>query len=101
MQISNKLNFKTLYDALSFTNNVQGNTKLVKSTSVQGLVQNSLRAFFTNFLKPSLTCKLGNPLDDWVKSTSLTNHPAGYIIRALTRALKICWIRPWMIQTNF
>ena len=40
---------------------------------------------FTNILTSGLTCKLGNQLDDWLKSTSPDNHPAGYIILLLSR----------------
>ena len=49
----------------------------------------ALRALFTNLLILWLTCELCNPLDDWLESTSPTNHPAGYIIRGVTRELKI------------
>ena len=41
------------------------------------------------FLTLGVTCKLDNPLDDWLKSGSPTNHPTGYLIRGLTRKLKI------------
>ena len=48
----------------------------------------TLRTLFTNFLSPGLTCDLCNTLHDWLKPTSATNHPAGYIIGELTRELK-------------
>ena len=44
-----------------------------------------LWALFTKVLTPRLTCELCNPLDDWFESTSLINHPAGYIISGLIR----------------
>ena len=49
----------------------------------------SFRVLFTNFLTPGLTCELCNPLDDWLESAGLTNHPAGHVIRGLTQELKI------------
>ena len=48
-----------------------------------------LRALFIHFLILGLTCKLDNPLDDWLELTSPTNHSAGYIIRGLIQELKI------------
>ena len=37
-----------------------------------------------------------NPFDDWLESTSPTNHPADYEILGLIRECKISWIRPIM-----
>ena len=33
-----------------------------------------LRGLFDKFLTPELNFELDNPLDDWLKSTSPTNH---------------------------
>ena len=44
-----------------------------------------------------LTCKLCNPFDDWLETTSPTNHPVDYIICGLDRELKISWIRPYVL----
>ena len=49
----------------------------------------TLRALFTNFLTPGLILEFFNPLDDWLESTSPTNHPADYKIRGLTQEFKI------------
>ena len=49
----------------------------------------SIRAWFTKFLTPGLIRKLGNPLDDWLDWLIPTNHREGYLIRRLTRELKI------------
>ena len=49
----------------------------------------SLRTLVSNFLTLGLTREFCNPLDDWLESTSSTNHPADYKIRRLTRELKI------------
>ena len=42
----------------------------------------------TKFLTSGLTCKLYNPLDDWLQSTGPTNHSADYKIHGLTEELK-------------
>ena len=47
------------------------------------------RALFSNFLILGLTGEFCNPLDNWLESTSPTNHPADYKIRGLTQELKI------------
>ena len=48
----------------------------------------NLSALFNNFLTPELSCQSCNTLDDWLKSTSTTNHQAGYVIHGLTQELK-------------
>ena len=48
----------------------------------------TFRALFTNFLAPGLTRELCSTLDDWLESTSPTNHPAVYVIRELIREFK-------------
>ena len=53
------------------------------------LFSRTLRALFTNFLTLVLTRKFCNPFDDWLESTSPTNHLTDYKIRELTRELKI------------
>ena len=50
---------------------------------------NRHRPLFTKFLTPGLTRELCNQRNDWLESTSSTNHPADYIIRGLTQELKI------------
>ena len=50
----------------------------------QNLISETLKSLFIKFLTPVLTCELKNSLDDWLKSTSPTNHAAGY---------QICWLR--------
>ena len=44
---------------------------------------------FTKFLTPGIAYELCNRVDDWLESTSPTNHIAGFIIRGLSRLLKI------------
>ena len=50
----------------------------------------TLWALFTTFLTSRLICELNNLLNDWLESTSLTFHPAGYLIRGLIWDLQIC-----------
>ena len=47
------------------------------------------RALFTKFSTLGLMREICNPLDDWLESSSTTNHPVGYIIRRLTRVKKL------------
>ena len=54
-------------------------TSAVKSISVAAI--NALRPLFSKFLIPGTTCGLYVLLDDWLKSTSPTNHTVGYLIR--------------------
>ena len=48
-----------------------------------------LSPLFTKLLTPELTCELGNPFDDWLESTSLTNQPEDYKIRVLPKSYKV------------
>ena len=48
-----------------------------------------LSPLFIKFLTPGLICELCNLFDDWLESTSPTNHSADYEIRELTQKLKI------------
>ena len=63
------------------------------------------RTLFTKFLTPGLTHELCNPLDDWLDWLISTSHQADYIIRRLTRELKVWWIkameRATAINVNF
>ena len=49
----------------------------------------TLTALFTKFLTPGLTHKLCNPPDDWLDWLISTNHRTDYIIRWLTREIKV------------
>ena len=62
--------------------------QLSNDIKLGSLSSKSLRALFTNFLTPGLTCEFCNLLDDWLESTSPINHPVDYKIRGLTRELK-------------
>ena len=61
----------------------------VKEKILNLITLDLLWPLFSKFLIPGLTSELDKPLDDWLKSTSLTNHLVGYFIRKLTRKLKI------------
>ena len=52
-------------------------------------LQGTQRPLFTKHLIPSLICESYNLIDDWLKSTSPTNHLADYITCGLTQELKI------------
>ena len=56
---------------------------------LQSLFSESHRPLFTKLLTLGLTCKICNPFDDWLESTSTTNHPTDYIIGKLTQKLKL------------
>ena len=63
--------------------------------------KNLIWAFFTKFLTPGLTSKLGNPLDVWLDRLILTNHLANHLIRRLIQELKILWIRALVFSLIF
>ena len=48
-----------------------------------------LKPLFTKFLTLGLTSELCNPCDDWLGSTSSTNHQEDYKIRWVTRELNV------------
>ena len=62
--------------------------------NIYNLTHSWHRLLFTKLLIPELTCELCNPFDDWLESTSPTNHREDYVIRVLTQELKFWWLRP-------
>ena len=62
---------------------------------------NRLRPLFTKLLTPGLTHELCNSQDDWLDCLILANHWIYYIIRRLTRQLRVWWIRPYVYYTQF
>ena len=62
--------------------------------------QQNTMALFTKLLTPGLTCELCNLFDDWLESTSPTNHPADCIIYRLIRKSKSWRTRPYEYLLN-